>query len=81
MTVKITKERLKDKAQDLINGNKDVEGSFLLTGAFMASVLSRQQAAKAIGVQPSQVGKFTSPKNSMTKGAARALAEAIIAAP
>lgn len=82
MTVmKITPQRLREKATEYVKGTKDIEPSFLLTGAFETAILPRKKLADIIGVQVNQVGKFTSPKNSMTKKAAKALAEAIIAAP
>lgn len=77
----ISKEHLLDKASDFIKGNKGIDPSFLLTAAFSTSVLSKQQAADAMGVQVNQVAKFTSPRNSMTKKAAKSLAQAIISAP
>ena len=76
----ITKEHLLVKAEEYINGNKGIDPSFLLTAAFSASVLSKKQAADALGVQVNQVAKFTSPRNSMTKKAAKNLAEAILSA-
>lgn len=80
MTVlKISKHHLGDKAVKFINGDKGIEPSFLLTAAFSASVLTKEEAAKVIGVQEKQVAKFTSPRHSMTNKAAKKLAEAIIA--